>query len=120
MKKFYLLSIILITTSSCSNESKKDLSADKERIIELKYDTTAIDSFGPGAQNVNIAQNIKMSSIAYRDSIAEVVRQNEEKKRLEEERLIKEELHKKEEKEKLEKEKEKNQTTTAPSPIVTE
>ena len=114
MKKFYFLSIIsYLSIISCSKEENKEVDSTPHRIVEVRYDTTAIDSFGPGAQDINIVQNIKMASVAYRDSIAEVIRLEEERKRLKEDHLIKEELKKKEDQAK--KEKEKETTTTTPN-----
>lgn len=41
----------------------------EESYVEMKYDTTAIDSFSNGAISVDIAAKIRRSSVAYQDSI---------------------------------------------------
>ena len=87
---------------SCSQKKSED-NLDEDHYVEIAYDTTAIDSFSTGAISVDVAEQIRKSSVAYQDSIrkakiaAEIAKKDlEEKQKLE-----------KLEKEKLEKEKKK-------------
>ena len=87
---------------SCSQKKSGD-NLDEDHYVEIAYDTTAIDSFSTGAISVDVAEQIRKSSVAYQDSIrkakiaAEIAKKDlEEKQKLE-----------KLEKEKLEKEKKK-------------
>lgn len=95
-----LLTILFLF--SCSQKKSED-NLDEDHYVEIAYDTTAIDSFSTGAISVDVAEQIRKSSVAYQDSIrkakiaAEIAKKDlEEKQKLE-----------KLEKEKLEKEKKK-------------
>lgn len=90
---------------SCQNKKYSEEFSSNE-YIPVDYDTTAIDSFSDGAISVDVAEQIRRSSIAYQDSVRKV------KIRLEEERKAREEAEKKaaEEKAKLASEKQKQET----------
>lgn len=67
--KISILSTLLILLSGCKDDTKRP----PERSIPvLRYDTTAIDSFSPGAVSVDIAEKIRRSSKSYLDSVAAV------------------------------------------------
>lgn len=95
-----LLTILFLF--SCSQKKSED-NLNEENYVEIAYDTTAIDSFSTGAISVDVAEQIRKSSVAYQDSIRKAkIAAEIAKKDLEE----KQELEKLE-KEKLEKEKKK-------------
>lgn len=74
----------LIFIFSC--QKKKNTPTFSEEYIPLAYDTTAIDSFSPGAMSVDVAEQIRKSSLAYQDSVRKAkIRQEEERKKQEEE-----------------------------------
>ena len=101
---------IILFLFSCSKKRSGDGLSD-ENFVEMKYDTTAIDSFSNGAISVDVAAQIRRSSVVYQDSIlkakiaADIAKKDlEDKKKgdaLEREKLAKE---------KLEKEKKKDET----------
>lgn len=71
MKNFLAFSLFLLMISCGKKE------AEKEAFVEdtpktAPYDTIAIDSFSTGAISVDIARKIKMSSVAYQDSLKQV------------------------------------------------
>ena len=76
------------------------------------YDTTAIDSFSTGAVSVDIARQIRMSSKQYQDSLKEVLKLQEQEKKITEE-LEKEEKKKKDDQKKNA---EKDKKTTEEKP----
>ena len=95
-----LLAIFILF--SCSKKKSED-NLNEENYVEIAYDTMAIDSFSTGAISVDVAEQIRKSSVAYQDSIrkgkiaADIAKKDlEDKQKLE-----------KLEKEKLEKEKKK-------------
>lgn len=95
-----LLAIVFFI--SCSKK-KSENNLNEETYVEIPYDTMAIDSFSTGAISVDVAEQIRKSSVAYQDSIrkarisAEIAKKDlEEKQKME-----------KLEKEKLDKEKKK-------------
>ncbi|WP_312079257.1 hypothetical protein [Chryseobacterium sp.] len=107
MKNFIpaILSLSVLGFLACSK--KTDASALPTTTDESRatYDTTAIDSFSNGAVSVDVARQIRMSSKQYQDSLREVIRLQEQEKKINEE-LEKEEKKKKEdEKKNAEKEK---------------
>ena len=90
--------------------------AEKE-IATVPYDTTAIDSFSVGATSVDVARQIKISSLKYQDSLKKIAVKVEEDRLLNKAQEEKEKLDKKlaEEKkkqdiEKAKKEKQNSQT----------
>lgn len=52
---------------SCSKKNVEN-NLDSEAYTPTKYDTVAVDSFSTGATSVDIAAQIRRSSIAYQDS----------------------------------------------------
>lgn len=93
MMRFFLI-IICFFLTSCSKQNS-ELAYPDEVVPEKMYDTIALDSFSNGAISVDVAEQIRMSSKKYRDSvIAERVRREEELKKKEEEakleKLVKE------------------------------
>ena len=74
--------ILSLLMAACS---KREPIVDTAQELKLKYDTTAIDSFSPGATSVDIARQIRMSSQKYQDSLKEVLKLQQEEKRITEE-----------------------------------
>ncbi|WP_027376889.1 hypothetical protein [Kaistella palustris] len=68
------------------------------------YDTTAVDSFSAGATTVNIARQIRISSLKYQDSLQQSRKKSEAEKQLKAETAEKDKAAKKpgEEKKKAE------------------
>ena len=84
MKNLLFIIAVLLITSISSCTKRKQVSENKP-ILETQYDTTAIDSFKSGATSVEIMRQIKMSSQKYKDSLKEVLKLQEEQKRIEKE-----------------------------------
>lgn len=113
MKKIVspVLCICILGFLACSKK-EEPMAATETNESRATYDTTAIDSFSPGAISVDVAQQIRMSSKQYQDSLREVIRLQEEEKKINE-ALEKEEKKKQEEdKKKAEQEKKASETTT--------
>ncbi|NRS91137.1 hypothetical protein [Frigoriflavimonas asaccharolytica] len=71
MIKNSFFSLLMIGAFSCSkNDTENNL--DAENYVAPKYDTLAIDSFSTGAISVDVAAQIRKSSVAYQDSITKV------------------------------------------------
>lgn len=99
---------------SCTRKEPVDLyPADSP---QAQYDTAAVDSFSNGAVSVDIARQIRMSSKTYQDSVKEVIRLQQEEKKLREE-LEKENKNKADE-EKKKADQEKKQTTSGEASAV--
>lgn len=80
MKNVVFAGLILSSlTLACS---KREPVVDTTQELKLKYDTTAIDSFSPGAISVDVARQIRMSSQKYQDSLKEVLKLQQEEKRI--------------------------------------
>ncbi|MBO6185564.1 MAG: hypothetical protein J6O88_12880 [Chryseobacterium sp.] len=80
MKNVIFAAVILsLLTVACS---KREPVIDTAQELKLKYDTTAIDSFSPGATSIDIARQIRMSSQKYQDSLKEVLKLQQEEKRI--------------------------------------
>lgn len=115
MKHFPAYFFILLMMSCGKIEHSQEIVEEENSSIP-PYDTVAIDSFSQGANSVNIARQIQMSSQKYQDSLKEVRTKLEAEKILkkdveEKEKAAKklEEDRKKTEESKLKKEKEKAQ-----------
>ncbi|WP_312901980.1 hypothetical protein [Chryseobacterium taichungense] len=97
-----LFFIILVSSGlafSCSKKEPQDLyPADSPK---ANYDTVAVDSFSAGATSVDVAQQIRISSQKYQDSLKEVLKVQEQEKKIKEE--LEKENKKKEEEEKKQK-----------------
>lgn len=97
--------LILLVIFSCNKETAEKTTISAENTTIPPYDTVAIDSFSAGATSVDIARQIRMSTVKFQDSLQQV------KIKAEEEQLLKKA---KEEKQKLEKAKtEKNAVEAA-------
>ena len=107
-------SIVLFSFSlfmiSCGKKEVEQEILTKENLTP-PYDTIAIDSFSAGATSVDVARQIKVSSMSYQDSLKEVL------KKIEAEKILKKET---EEKEKATKalETEKKKTEEAKKKVV--
>ncbi len=101
MKKLVFLTFLMIIGISCS---KKTQYTETEAPEKIWYDTTAIDSFSSGAISVDVARQIRMSSMAYQDSVRKVREQQEIEKALKEKEAKEEAEKKKAEEEKQKKE----------------
>lgn len=90
MIKNIIFVISLLLLSSCS-KNNKEINYPDSVVNEKMYDTTAIDSFSNGAVSADVAQQIRMSSKSYRDSVmVERIKAEEARvKKLEEEKLKK-------------------------------
>ncbi|WP_445432070.1 hypothetical protein [Chryseobacterium indoltheticum] len=62
--------------------SQREPVTSNDQVLKIKYDTTAIDSFSPGATSVDIARQIRMSSQKYQDSLKEALKLQQEEKRI--------------------------------------
>lgn len=84
MKKIVALFVFLSMTS-CGKHPVENNNLEEINDKNATYDTVAIDSFSQGAISVDIARKIKMSTVAYQDSLKEV------RKKLEAEKILKKE-----------------------------
>jgi hypothetical protein len=62
--------------------SQREPIVSNDQVLKIKYDTTAVDSFSPGATSVDIARQIRMSSQKYQDSLKEALKLQQEEKRI--------------------------------------
>lgn len=111
MKNFIFgIVCLFIVGLSCSKkpETSPMSTVDESRAT---YDTTAIDSFSPGATSVDVVRQIKMSSQRYQDSLKSAVKLQEQEKKITEE-LEKENKKKKEEEKKKSSEDKDNKPKT--------
>ena len=106
---FFVLFTVLF---SCGKDEVQIVPAEKE-IATVPYDTTAIDSFSVGATSVDVARQIKISSLKYQDSLKKIAVKVEEDRLLNKAQEEKEKLDKKlaEEKKKQEKAKKEKQNS---------
>ncbi len=116
MGRFFLLILVSALIIGCADKKQKTVVNTKDESVHAPYDTIAIDSFSSGATSVDIAAQIRRSSIAFQDSVKAVaVAANEAKKKAELERLKKEAEKKEVDKKEAEKKKETaKQTEAAP------
>lgn len=100
MKNLFFIALISSgVVFSCSKKEPQDLyPADTPR---ANYDTAAVDSFSAGATSVDVARQITVSSQKYQDSLKEVLKAQEQEKKIKEE--LEKENKKKEEEEKKQK-----------------
>ena len=106
---FFVLFTVLF---SCGKDAVQIVPAEKE-IATVPYDTIAIDSFSVGATSVDVARQIKISSLKYQDSLKKIAVKVEEDRLLNKAQEEKEKLDKKlaEEKKKQEKAKKEKQNS---------
>lgn len=76
---FCILFFLLISAVSCSKRTSGSLSC---RQPKADYDTVAVDSFSTGAISVDVAEQIRMSSRKYQDSLKEALKLQEQEKKL--------------------------------------
>ncbi|MCQ4035878.1 hypothetical protein [Kaistella montana] len=81
MKKLIALSF-LISMISCSKENQKNQHSDPVVSAVPPYDTVAVDSFSAGATSMDVARQIRISSLQYQDSLKKVQQKLEEEKLL--------------------------------------
>lgn len=97
MKKLSLSTAVFVILFACSKtQSAANLD---DAYVEIKYDTTAIDSFSNGAISVDVANEIRRSSKVYQDSLRAVAQALEQQKKemelkAKEDQLKKEEIKK--------------------------
>jgi len=70
--------LILFLIFSCNKETAEKTAVSAENIAIPPYDTVAIDSFSPGATTVDIARQIRMSTVKFQDSLKAVKLKTEE------------------------------------------
>lgn len=87
MKKVIGILMFLVTVS-CSKNAPMEEGFSKES-IEPKYDTLAVDSFSTGATSVDVARKIRISSLAYQDSLRDI------RVKLEQDKILKKETDEK-------------------------
>ena len=113
MKKL-LITSIAITLISCSDKEIKNQNVSDETTTKITYDTTAIDSFGPGATAVGVMAKINRIAEKRRaDSLAAIAKAEQDK--LDKEKLEKD---KKLEEEKKAKEKKQAEQKVESTPVV--
>jgi hypothetical protein len=118
MKKTVLFFFFLLMIS-CNKKEIENESLSKESLIP-PYDTVAIDSFSAGATSVDVARQIKISSMQYQDSLRKIQAKMEEEKLLNKQKEEKEKEEKKIEEEKKKAEETKKKTTETPTEDTTQ
>ena len=97
MKRIIIVAFSAASFSCSKNESSYAAKENSERAPQITYDTTAVDSFGPGATSESVMAKINAVAIKReKDSLAAIAKLQEEK--LEKEKAEKEAKEKKEEK----------------------
>ena len=97
MKRIIIVAFSAASFSCSKNESSSVAKENSERAPQITYDTTAVDSFGPGATSESVMAKINAVAIKReKDSLAAIAKLQEEK--LEKEKAEKEAKEKKEQK----------------------
>ena len=97
MKRIIIVAFSAASFSCSKNESSYAAKENSERAPQITYDTTAVDSFGPGATSESVMAKINAVAIKReKDSLAAIAKLQEEK--LEKEKKEKEAKEKKEQK----------------------
>lgn len=97
MKRIIIVAFSAASFSCSKNESSYAAKENSERAPQITYDTTAVDSFGPGATSESVMAKINAVAIKReKDSLAAIAKLQEEK--LEKEKAEKEAKEKKEQK----------------------
>lgn len=79
MKHIYSFSIIAFALS-CSKNNSTITQENFEKSVTITYDTTAIDSFGPGATSESVMAKINAVAIKReKDSLAAIAKAEQEK-----------------------------------------
>ena len=90
MKRIIIVAFSAASFSCSKNESSSVAKENSERAPQITYDTTAVDSFGPGATSESVMAKINAVAIKReKDSLAAIAKLQEEK--LEKEKAEKEE-----------------------------
>ena len=97
MKRIIIVAFSAMLFSCSKNDSSSAVNENLERAPQITYDTTAVDSFGPGATSESVMAKINAVAIKReKDSLAAIAKLQEEK--LEKEKKEKEAKEKKEQK----------------------
>lgn len=97
MKRIAITALSAMLFSCSKNESSSAVNENSERAPQITYDTTAVDSFGPGATSESVMAKINAVAIKReKDSLAAIAKAQEEK--LLKEKAEKEAKEKKEQK----------------------
>ena len=97
MKRIIIVAFSAASFSCSKNESSSVAKENSERAPQITYDTTTVDSFGPGATSESVMAKINAVAIKReKDSLAAIAKLQEEK--LEKEKAEKEDKGKNEEK----------------------
>ena len=100
---------------SCGKENQKNQHSDPVVSAIPPYDTVAIDSFSAGATSVDVARQIRISSLQYQDSLKQIQKKLEEEKLLNKVNEEKDKADKKSEDEQKKQEEPKKKTTEIPA-----
>ncbi len=100
---------------SCGKENQKNQHSDPVVSAIPPYDTVAIDSFSAGATSVDVARQIRISSLQYQDSLKQIQQKLEEEKLLNKVNEEKDKADKKSEDEQKKQEEPKKKTTEIPA-----
>lgn len=81
MKNVYLFAILLFSVVACNKNKAADIDQDNiSNLPQVTYDTTAIDSFGPGATSQGVMSKINAVAIKReKDSLAKIAKAEQEK-----------------------------------------
>lgn len=97
MKRIIIVAFSATLFSCSKNDSSSAVNENLERAPQITYDTTAVDSFGPGATSESVMAKINAVAIKReKDSLTAIAKLQEEK--LEKEKAEKEAKEKKEQK----------------------
>lgn len=97
MKRIIIVAFSAMLFSCSKNDSSSPMNENSERAPQITYDTTAVDSFGPGATSESVMAKINAVAIKReKDSLTAIAKLQEEK--LEKEKAEKEAKEKKEQK----------------------
>ena len=100
---------------SCGKENQKNQHSDPVVSAIPPYDTVAVDSFSAGATSVDVARQIRISSLQYQDSLKQIQQKLEEEKLLNKVNEEKDKADKKSEDEQKKQEEPKKKTTEIPA-----
>ena len=100
---------------SCGKENQKNQHSDPVVSAIPPYDTVAIDSFSAGATSVDVARQIRISSLQYQDSLKQIQQKLEEEKLLNKVNEEKDKADKKSEDEQKKQEEPKKKTIEIPA-----
>jgi competence protein ComGC len=97
MKRIAIIAFSAMLFSCSKNDSSSPVNENSERVPQITYDTTVVDSFGPGATSESVMAKINAVAIKReKDSLAAIAKAQEEK--LLKEKAEKEAKEKKEQK----------------------